>query len=155
MKIVTAEQVKKIFRIVAGCTLLSIGVIMLVTPGPGWLIIFLGLSLLSAEFLWARRLKERIKRGGVRIKDVVIKPGKEPSEGKRRKRKDGDDGSGADWNRADGRGNREEPAARRARCDGIQPHAGQGRSAAVRGSKDSEQHRGSLPRRSGAHDGGG
>jgi uncharacterized protein (TIGR02611 family) len=81
MKIVTAEQVKKIFRIVAGFTLLSIGVIMLVTPGPGWLIIFLGLSLLAAEFLWARRLKERIKRGGVRIKDVVIKPGKEPSEG--------------------------------------------------------------------------
>ena len=81
MKIVSAEQVKKIFRIVAGFTLLSIGVIMLVTPGPGWLIIFLGLSLLAAEFLWARRLKERIKRGGVRIKDVVIKPGKEPSEG--------------------------------------------------------------------------
>ncbi len=81
MKIVTAEQVKKIFRIVAGFTLLSIGVIMLVTPGPGWLIIFLGLSLLAAEFLWARRLKERIKREGVRIKDAVIKPGKEPSEG--------------------------------------------------------------------------
>ena len=81
MKIVSAEQVKKIFRIVAGFTLLSIGVIMLVTPGPGWLIIFLGLSLLAAEFLWARRLKERIKREGVRIKDAVIKPGKEPSGG--------------------------------------------------------------------------
>jgi uncharacterized protein (TIGR02611 family) len=81
MKIVSAEQVKKIFRIAAGFTLLSVGVIMLVTPGPGWLIIFLGLSLLAAEFLWARRLKERIKREGVRIKDAVIKPGKEPSEG--------------------------------------------------------------------------
>ena len=34
---------------------------MLVTPGPGWLVIFAGLSVLAVEFAWARRLLKRIK----------------------------------------------------------------------------------------------
>jgi hypothetical protein len=49
---------------------------MLVTPGPGWLVIFLGLGLLGAEFVWARRLMERIKREGGRVKDAMLGPSK-------------------------------------------------------------------------------
>ncbi len=49
---------------------------MLVTPGPGMLVIFLGLGLLAAEFVWARRLMERIKHEGGRLKDVVLRAGK-------------------------------------------------------------------------------
>ena len=37
---------------------------MLVTPGPGILVIFLGLGLLAAEFVWARRLMDRLKHEG-------------------------------------------------------------------------------------------
>lgn len=69
----TLDQVRRAFRVVSGFTLLLIGVIMLVTPGPGWLTIFLGLSLLAAEFVWARRLMNRIKREGGRIKDAVLR----------------------------------------------------------------------------------
>ena len=65
------EQVRRFFRILAGFTLLLIGVIMLVTPGPGWLVIFLGLTLLAAEFVWARRLMDRMKHEGNRLKDTV------------------------------------------------------------------------------------
>jgi uncharacterized protein (TIGR02611 family) len=65
----TVEQVRRIFLIIAGFTLLLAGVIMLVTPGPGMLVIFLGLGLLAAEFVWARRLMERIKREGGRLAD--------------------------------------------------------------------------------------
>jgi uncharacterized protein (TIGR02611 family) len=72
----TVEQVRRAFRIVAGFTLLLVGVVMLVTPGPGWLVIFLGLSLLAAEFIWARRLMERMKREGERVRDVVWSIGK-------------------------------------------------------------------------------
>ena len=68
----TVEQVRRIFRIVAGFTLLAAGVVMLVTPGPGWVVILLGLGLLAAEFVWARRLMDRIKREGNRIKDTVL-----------------------------------------------------------------------------------
>jgi uncharacterized protein (TIGR02611 family) len=53
-----------------------VGVVMLVTPGPGWLVIFLGLSLLAAEFIWARRLMERMKREGERVRDAVWPMGK-------------------------------------------------------------------------------
>jgi len=70
----TVEQVRRIFRIVAGFTLLLAGVVMLVTPGPGWLVIFFGLGLLAAEFVWARRLMDRIKREGGRVKDAMWPP---------------------------------------------------------------------------------
>jgi uncharacterized protein (TIGR02611 family) len=67
----TVEQVRRLSRIVGGFTLLLIGIVMLVTPGPGWLVILLGLGLLAAEFVWARRLMERIKRQGERVRNVV------------------------------------------------------------------------------------
>jgi uncharacterized protein (TIGR02611 family) len=70
----TVEQVRRAFRIVAGFTLLLAGVVMIVTPGPGWLVIFLGLGLLAAEFAWARRLMERMKREGERVREAVWPP---------------------------------------------------------------------------------
>jgi uncharacterized protein (TIGR02611 family) len=65
----TVEQVRRVFLIIAGFTLLLVGGVMLVTPGPGMLVIFLGLGLLAAEFVWARRLMERIKHEGERLVD--------------------------------------------------------------------------------------
>lgn len=77
----TVEQVKRILKIMVGFTLLACGVVMLVTPGPGWLTIFLGLGLLAAEFVWARRLMDRIKHQGGRVRDAVWRPGRgEPQE---------------------------------------------------------------------------
>jgi uncharacterized protein (TIGR02611 family) len=69
----TVEQVRRIFFVIAGFTLLLAGVVMLVTPGPGMLVIFLGLGLLAAEFIWARRLMDRIKHEGGRMRDAVWK----------------------------------------------------------------------------------
>jgi len=69
----TIEQVRRVFLIIAGFTLLLAGVVMLVTPGPGMLVIFLGLGLLTAEFVWARRLMERMKREGLRFKEAVLR----------------------------------------------------------------------------------
>jgi uncharacterized protein (TIGR02611 family) len=72
----TVEQVRRLSRIVGGFTLLLIGIVMLVTPGPGWLVILLGLGLLAAEFVWARRLMDRIKRQGERVRNVVWRTAK-------------------------------------------------------------------------------
>ena len=74
--ILRTVQVRRVFLIIAGFTLLLAGGAMLVTPGPGMLVIFLGLGLLAAEFVWARRLMERIKHEGGRLKDAVLRPGK-------------------------------------------------------------------------------
>jgi uncharacterized protein (TIGR02611 family) len=34
----------------------SLGLILVPLPGPGWLIVILGLSILAIEFVWARHL---------------------------------------------------------------------------------------------------
>jgi uncharacterized protein (TIGR02611 family) len=73
------EQVRRFFKILAGFTLLAVGVVMFFTPGPGWLVIFLGLTLLAAEFVWARRLMDHMKHQSSRIKDSVLKFGKTDS----------------------------------------------------------------------------
>ena len=85
MIIRTVEQVRRGLRIVVGFTLLIAGIVMLVTPGPGWLVILLGLGLLAAEFVWARRLMDRIKRESDRVRDAVwplnrTTPSEEPVE---------------------------------------------------------------------------
>ena len=72
----TVEQVRRVFRVVFGFTLLLAGVLMFFTPGPGWLVILLGLSLLAAEFIWARRLMDRMKRQGDRVREAVWPAGK-------------------------------------------------------------------------------
>ena len=72
----TVEQVRRVFLIIAGFTLLLVGVIMIFTPGPGMLVIFIGLGLLAAEFVWARRLMDRMKREGGRLRDAVMGQGK-------------------------------------------------------------------------------
>ena len=72
----TVEQVRRVFLIIAGFTLLLAGGVMLVTPGPGMLVIFLVLGLLAAEFVSARRLMERVKNEGGRLRDAVLRSGK-------------------------------------------------------------------------------
>jgi uncharacterized protein (TIGR02611 family) len=44
--------------IVVGFTLLAAGIAMLVLPGPAFLVIPIGLALLSLEFAWAENLLE-------------------------------------------------------------------------------------------------
>jgi len=60
----TLKQARRTAIAVVGFTILALGIVMLVTPGPGWLVIFVGLSLLGLEFVWARRMLRRLKRAG-------------------------------------------------------------------------------------------
>jgi uncharacterized protein (TIGR02611 family) len=68
----TLHQAKRFFKILIGFTLLVIGVVMIVTPGPGLLTILLALGVLAAEFVWARQLLDRLKSQGVRIRQTVF-----------------------------------------------------------------------------------
>lgn len=52
---------------VIGFTLLILGLIMLVTPGPGLLFIFFGTSILALEIKWARELNQQGMQGLERI----------------------------------------------------------------------------------------
>lgn len=71
----TLQQAKRFLRILMGFTLLAIGVVLLVGPGPGWLVILLGLGLLAAEFVWARRLLDSVKEKAVRLRKFVLSRG--------------------------------------------------------------------------------
>ena len=50
-----------------GAILLILGLIMMVTPGPGLLFIFFGLSILALELEWARELNKQGLQGLERI----------------------------------------------------------------------------------------
>lgn len=68
------KQAKRLVVVVVGFTVLAIGIVMLVTPGPAVVVIPFGLGILATEFVWARKLLDRVKD---RIKNQVnrLKPG--------------------------------------------------------------------------------
>ncbi|HEX4003345.1 MAG TPA: PGPGW domain-containing protein [Candidatus Acidoferrales bacterium] len=74
MMVKTIQQAKRILRIVFGFTLLAIGVVMIFTPGPGTVTILLALGVLAAEFVWARRLLDRLKQQTARFRNSVFPP---------------------------------------------------------------------------------
>jgi Putative transmembrane protein (PGPGW) len=49
------RNLKRLVVLVLGFTVLGAGVLMLVLPGPGVLIIIAGLAILATEFVWAER----------------------------------------------------------------------------------------------------
>jgi tellurite resistance protein TerC len=59
---ITLRQAKKLAVLIVGGGLLLAGVVMLLLPGPGLLVILSGLTILATHFVWARRLLIRAKR---------------------------------------------------------------------------------------------
>ncbi len=57
----TLKQIRRLVVLVTGMTVLLIGVIMFVTPGPALVVIPAGLGILAIEFAWARRLLAKAK----------------------------------------------------------------------------------------------
>lgn len=52
---------RKVVVLVVGGTVLILGIIMLVTPGPGIAGVIAGLAILATEFVWAKVLLKRMK----------------------------------------------------------------------------------------------
>lgn len=61
---------------VLGGTITVLGAIFLVTPGPGWLVIFAGLGILASEFAWAERALIKTKMVALRAAQRALPPGK-------------------------------------------------------------------------------
>lgn len=73
MLLKSLQQTKRFLKVLFGFTLVLVGIVMMVTPGPGWLVIVLGLGVLAAEFVWARRLLGTLKEQGERLKDQGLR----------------------------------------------------------------------------------
>ena len=69
----TVKQAKRLITVVVGFTVVLVGIIMLVTPGPGIVAILLGLAMLGTEFVWARKLMKRFNHHANNVKNSFVK----------------------------------------------------------------------------------
>jgi tellurite resistance protein TerC len=58
---ITYKTAKRLVIAVVGSSVLILGLIMLVTPGPALLVIPAGLGILAIEFVWARRWLKKMR----------------------------------------------------------------------------------------------
>lgn len=67
------RHTKRVIISVVGFTVLFIGIAMIVLPGPAIIVIPLGLAILAGEFVWAKRLLDRVKSGVKSARDSLYK----------------------------------------------------------------------------------
>jgi uncharacterized protein (TIGR02611 family) len=56
------KKARQVVVFVLGISVLAVGIVMIVAPGPAVLVIPLGLAILATEFLWARRVLDSLKK---------------------------------------------------------------------------------------------
>jgi tellurite resistance protein TerC len=69
----TLRQARKLIVAVIGTTVLIAGLVLLVTPGPAFVVIPIGLGILATEFIWAQRLLKKVKDKTLEAVDSVRK----------------------------------------------------------------------------------
>ena len=69
------SPVRKVLIAIIGTTVLIIGIVLIVLPGPAFIVIPIGLAILASEFIWARRLIEK----GRAVINKIRRRGKEPA----------------------------------------------------------------------------
>lgn len=62
---------RRIAVAVVGGTVLLIGLVLLVLPGPALVVIPVGLAILGAEFAWARHWLRKLRKGATELIDVI------------------------------------------------------------------------------------
>src|SRR5688500_6863185 len=55
------RTVRRLIIFTLGMSVLLVGVVMLVAPGPAFIVIPLGLAILATEFVWAKRILHKLK----------------------------------------------------------------------------------------------
>ncbi|MGH2759593.1 MAG: PGPGW domain-containing protein [Actinomycetota bacterium] len=53
---------KRIAVSIVGFALVAIGLVLLVLPGPGILVVLAGLAVLATQYAWARRALDEVKK---------------------------------------------------------------------------------------------
>lgn len=57
-----------------GVTLMCLGAVLLVLPGPGWAMIAIGLVVLASEYVWAQKLLHPLRRKLSQAKQKASQP---------------------------------------------------------------------------------
>jgi uncharacterized protein (TIGR02611 family) len=74
----TLKIAKRWIMVVIGFTLLILGILLAIpgVPGPGLLVVWGGLAILAAEFIWARKLLIKFQTNGARLRDLILRRSK-------------------------------------------------------------------------------
>lgn len=86
-----ARNGRRVGITIAGFAVVVAGIAMLVLPGPGLIVICVGLAILSTEYVWAQRMLRTARAKAEQAKDVVLKKRESPDSLEGR---DGDDSRG-------------------------------------------------------------
>ena len=73
------RSARRIAVTIVGGVLLLAGAVMVVTPGPGLIVIILGLVVLGTEYAWARRALEKARDKAKRTADRVRRRDRRPT----------------------------------------------------------------------------
>lgn len=79
--IVTARDIRRIAVLLTGIVILLAGLAMLVLPGPGLIFIPLGLMLLAKEFMWARKILNKLRKSNKTFQKLLGSPEEEKTDG--------------------------------------------------------------------------
>ena len=55
----------------AGLAVVVTGIVLLIVPGPGWLVIFLGFAIWATEFAWANAVATFVRRQIARCTSLI------------------------------------------------------------------------------------
>jgi uncharacterized protein (TIGR02611 family) len=72
-------MMKKLIILVVGLSVLLVGIAMLALPGPAIIVIPAGLAILGTEFVWARKLLQKMKNEAVKMGSRVAGKPKQPT----------------------------------------------------------------------------
>jgi len=68
----------KLVRTILGFSVLALGVLMIVLPGPAVVVIPIGLAILASEYAWARRYLNKFKEGGEKLGSIFFRKKAQP-----------------------------------------------------------------------------
>jgi len=63
----------KFVRIILGFSVLALGLIMVVLPGPAIIVIPIGLAILATQYAWARRYLKKFKDSGEKLGSIFFR----------------------------------------------------------------------------------
>jgi len=58
----TVRLARRIAIGIVGATVLALGIVLIIAPGPAFIVIPIGLAILGMEFAWARRWLGRLRQ---------------------------------------------------------------------------------------------
>lgn len=68
---IAIKHIRRIMITIAGVTVLAIGVTLLVLPGPGIIVLMIGMAILATEYeiarVWLRKAKQKYHDGKRRL----------------------------------------------------------------------------------------